>query len=260
MTERDDKLARAYRGLAREEPSSALDASILAASRSALRPRSASRRWAVPVSIAAVLVLAVGVTLEMQREQPGIETSAPAAGSIPPRAVAPQPAPLPQAEAPVTPVTPVAPEAPRQARERASPKPQVSTPGQKLETIAPQRKDMAEPAMREEAAPAPKVAPAAPQAFPPTQVNVAPPPAPPATAADTMQPAAESQSLKRMAPAGAAAAKVRAARGPEAELEHIAELRAQGHHAEADKALEEFKRAYPDYRIPDATWERVKPR
>jgi hypothetical protein len=34
----------------------------------------------------------------------------------------------------------------------------------------------------------------------------------------------------------------------------------QGRDAEADKALDEFRRAHPDYRIPDAMWERVKPR
>jgi len=269
MNEPGDKLSRAYRDLAREEPPSALDASILAASARALRRPSASRRWAVPVSIAAVFVLALGLTLEMQREQPGIETSAPAAGSIPPRAVAPQPAPLPQAEAPVTQSVPEAPRS--QERARPSPKPQLSKPRDKLEAVAPQRKDTA---IREEAAPAPAVAAPqaaspAPQAFP-TQVNVAPLPAaagavgsmqaPPATAADMQRPSAESQSLKRMAPAAPAAAKVRTADDRELQLERIAQLRVQGRNAEADKALEEFRRANPDYRIPEAMWERVKPR
>src|SRR5947209_5835224 len=96
MTDSNDKLARAYRDLAREEPSSAVDAAILAASTRALRRPPASRRWLVPVSIAATLVLAVGVTIEMQREQPGVETSTPQRGAIPPRAAEPQPAPLPQ--------------------------------------------------------------------------------------------------------------------------------------------------------------------
>src|SRR5882762_9931705 len=36
---------------------------------------------------------------------------------------------------------------------------------------------------------------------------------------------------------------------PEAALERIAELRRQGKHDEADKALAEFRRRYPDYRI-----------
>ena len=101
-------------------------------------------------------------------------------------------------------------------------------------------------------------------------VNVAPLPAaagavgsmqaPPATAADMQRPSAESQSLKRMAPAAPAAAKVRTADDRELQLERIAQLRVQGRNAEADKALEEFRRANPDYRIPEAMWERVKPR
>jgi hypothetical protein len=45
-----------------------------------------------------------------------------------------------------------------------------------------------------------------------------------------------------------------------AELERIAKLRAEGRHAEADKALEEFQRNHRDYRIPEGMWERVRPR
>ena len=52
-----------------------------------------------------------------------------------------------------------------------------------------------------------------------------------------------------------------AARDPrEVELERIARLRAESRHEEADKALTEFRRLNPDYRIPEALWERVKAR
>ena len=52
-----------------------------------------------------------------------------------------------------------------------------------------------------------------------------------------------------------------AAKDPrERELERIATLRREGKHAEADEALAKFRRENPDYRIPDATWEQVKPR
>jgi hypothetical protein len=47
---------------------------------------------------------------------------------------------------------------------------------------------------------------------------------------------------------------------PSQELERIAKLREEGRHDDADKALEEFRRRHPGYRIPDAIWERVKPR
>ena len=61
--DRDARVSERYRALGREEPPRALDEAILAASR---RRRS---RWAVPVSVAAVVVLAVGVTLRVQLEQ-----------------------------------------------------------------------------------------------------------------------------------------------------------------------------------------------
>lgn len=39
---------------------------------------------------------------------------------------------------------------------------------------------------------------------------------------------------------------------PERWLEHIAQLRKEGRHEEADKALAEFRRRYPDYRVPES--------
>lgn len=47
---------------------------------------------------------------------------------------------------------------------------------------------------------------------------------------------------------------------PDTALEAIARLREQGRDAEADKALEEFRRTHPDFRIPEAMWERVRRR
>jgi hypothetical protein len=45
---------------------------------------------------------------------------------------------------------------------------------------------------------------------------------------------------------------------PEAELERIAELRRQGQHEEADKALAEFRKRHPDYVIAPAMLEKVE--
>ena len=236
VSESGDKLTRAYRDLSREEPTPALDRAILAASQRALRRPSLARRWAAPVSIAAMLVLAIGVTLEMQHEQPGIETSAPQGGAIPPRAVEPQPAPLPQAQAPVTPEP-----QPKLKREPVAPPP-ATAPRAKREAIAPPREAIAparEASPRIEAAPE-RIAPATPPMQAPAASNVARP-----------------QAL-RAAPA--VAKELRAQSEEERELERIATLRAQGRDTEADKALQEFRRAHPDYRIPDTIWERVKPR
>jgi hypothetical protein len=92
MAERDDDLiAKRYRALGREEPPRELDARILAASRRATRSHSRPRRWALPLSIAALVVLSVSVTLQMQHERPELaeQSSAPAQAS---KSVAPPPA------------------------------------------------------------------------------------------------------------------------------------------------------------------------
>jgi cytoskeletal protein RodZ len=281
MAEPGDKLERAYRGLAREEPPSALDASILEASRRAVRRPSATR-WAMPVSIAAVLMLAVGVTMHMQQEEPGIETSMPR--SAPPPA-APSAAPEPA-------------QAPQREEETRAPKMQAPAPQlrrDKLEQqrplqkkVAPVEKPAADTRTREEPQGAPPTSPAAPTPFP-AQQNFAPGAAPPAAGAaapsssfdmaparakvePSPAPAAPAAPRAPAAPAAASAAKSlaapaarpqaaeeSAAADPEHELERIAKLRAQGRDAEADRALEQFRKRYPDYRIADAMWERVKP-
>jgi hypothetical protein len=69
--ERDPQVSRRYRELGSEEPPPALDQAILAASRQAVASR---RRWYVPLAAAAVALLAVGVALHVQREQPDPET------------------------------------------------------------------------------------------------------------------------------------------------------------------------------------------
>ena len=50
------------------------------------------------------------------------------------------------------------------------------------------------------------------------------------------------------------------AAAPEKELERIAQLRRDARNAEADEALARFRRDFPDYRIPDEVWEKVRPR
>ena len=51
-----------------------------------------------------------------------------------------------------------------------------------------------------------------------------------------------------------------AAETPEKELERIAELRRAGRHGEADKALAEFRKRYPDFKIPEPMLQRVERR
>jgi hypothetical protein len=192
--ERDPKVSRRYRELGREEPPGELDAGILAASRRAsetrlapLVPPTGRRRWYFPVAAAAIITLAVAVTVHMERSQPDAES--------------------------ITPPPPSTPES---------------------RTDAPEAKKDS-----------------APQA----ELRKAKPAEPPAAAArleESPQSPQNSQAARRNAESGAPArplGQVAKAESPEAALERIAELRRQGKHDEADKALAEFRRRYPDYRI-----------
>src|SRR5258705_332435 len=83
--EQDPKVSAAYRELAAEEPPRALDEAILAAARHPLAgERKAARPWtqryAVPLGLAAVLVLSVTVTFRMQYQRPRIESPIGTAG------------------------------------------------------------------------------------------------------------------------------------------------------------------------------------
>ena len=87
-----------------------------------------------------------------------------------------------------------------------------------------------------------------------------PPPAPAAPAPmESAQPGAgaiagsakKEREAADMARAPAPMAAQSAAIGPQRELERIAELRRQGRDEEADKALAEFRKRYPDYVVSD---------
>lgn len=235
MTDHDEEMSRRYRELPREEPPAAIDTAILAAARKAVQPR-ALNRWLGPVSIAAVLVLGIGVSLRMQMEQPGVETAVP-----PPSGSAEYPVP--------------------QAAEDAPPAAEQAPPAAKAAAKREERAAAKPSARVERKAPAPAATPApVPQAE-----------APPMQAATTPQPRAQSKlgmTVESVAPLRAKRADSAAttdtatsAKDPrEVELERIVRLRAEGRHAEADKALEEFRRSNPDYRIVEPMWERVRPR
>ena len=286
MTDADDKLRRRYREIATEEPSAVIDAAILSKARQATgdgpssgspeatRARPRLQRWAGPMSIAAVLVLGIGVSLRMQLEQPGIETSVPAGEPTPapaseyslPPSAEPLPDPAPAVAAPNAKPAP-APKAARQNRQdpARAPKPFADEP------VLERSRDERTTSPAVPAAPsAPAFVPAPAQA--PALESLPGAPARPAAAASAQDAAAQGAPplrAKREAAEPDSMATTRALRksiapqteaDPDRELERIARLREAGSHAQADAALTEFRRRRPDYRIPEGMWERVKPR
>lgn len=216
--ERDEAVSRRYRELGAEEPPRALDDAILAAAR---RPaRNWSRRWSVPLSLAAVVVLSVTVTLNVQREAPERVTAE--ARKQTPKTVEP-------AAAPEAPRAPSQPDALRQ-------KPFAAAP----------------PAVAE-ATPAPPPGSPAPAIASRAERDSA------AGALSAPREAREDQAADR-ARVAPMAKRMQVQETPEQELERIAQLRKGGQHDEADKALAEFRKRLPDYKIPDAMLEKVERR
>lgn len=266
MTE-DPKISQRYRELPREEPPRALDDAILAAARRAAETRPAPlvvptgrRRWYFPLAAAAVIVLAVAVTMHVERQQPDPEVAEQAVQS--PRALEPakpepaQPAPARKAAPPTFTPDPKPQPPAADAGTRAPPSSAAESPPRELRA----QRDAApvdsmrgpDPTAQGSAAPQPGVTGGVEESR--RAEAAAQRAAAERAAADRMQPA-----KVQRAPASAAStmAKV-AAESPQQWLERIAELRKQGKHEEADKALAEFRRTYPDYRISEAMLEKVE--
>ena len=234
---RDPQLSGLYRKVSHGEPPPALDAAILAAARTAAAPQRPPRPWwrrlQAPFALAATVVLAVVLTLSMERNPPSD-------GEIP--AIKSDKAPAPAGEQ-------VAP-----ARPNAVDAPSTGAPAAKEVQRSPAPTDQRKPA----ASPAEAALPASPTAIPGQ---------PAASAAQRMPtPAAEAGSADRLGNAqrGAAAEPAAAAleakreaaaplppRIPEAWIEEIRDLRRQGRPAEAERSLREFRAAYPDYPLPE---------
>ena len=287
---RDPNLDRAYRETRRDEPPPELDERIRAAARRAVgtrpqsleqqaadeRRRSWTSRWRLPLSVAATVVIAATVTVMVQEEDSRPRNDAG-------RSIEQMKAPAREAEQPAVSSS----DAARTSVESApaAPPAQSSAPAEPaerklekrtLEAQQPASADSAPSAsgrmeMREQV-PAPAASPplAAPAPAPPLAATPAPIPAPPA-AAPLPAPASRSAptAAPQMAPAGAASDSLRrdrnlgdrperasreastsAIRSPEAWVEYIRSLRAQGRETEATAELAELRRAYPDFKLP----------
>jgi len=254
----EQKISQRYRSLAREEPPRHVDEAILAAARRAADARPAplvapsGRRWYFPLAAAAIVVLAVAVTMHVERERPEEEIAV--ASVTAPKA--PAEGKLAQLEPAAEPATPAAGAAP--PREFA-PEPKPAAPQAPARELRAQR-DPAPPADLQRA-PAP--ASAAPAAAPPPQ----------APARDALGGARESaradaaRPQARMELQGAMRQRAMtesvstfATASAEQWLQGIADLKRQGRHDEAERELAEFRKRYPDYRIPEAITEKFEKR
>ena len=235
---RDPTLSSLYRKASQGEPPPALDATILAAARAAAAsqrpPRPWWRRLQAPLALAASVVLAVVLTLSMDRNPP-------ADGEIPAAKAHRESAPATEQNAPAHSNAVEARSLDAPAREEA-PRPPAVPAKQKPAISA-----------RESAPSAPPAAGAVkPEA---SATQGAPAPAADAGSADRLG------NQQRSAIAEPAAAPAREAKReaaaplqppkPEAWIEEIRSLRRQGHPAEAERNLREFRAAYPDYPLPE---------
>jgi hypothetical protein len=214
----DDDISKRYRELQREEPPRHLDDAIRAAARRAVRTRPAPlvvptgrQRWYFPLAAAAIIVLAVAVTMHVEREQPGEEiVSVPAAPAEEPKAEQSRSAPQPE-----------------RRRKTESADSRVATP----DAIRGAQESASAAAARPESG----------------RIQAEPP---------------QGNAQLRRADEGSRAGSLSAsaAQSPEQWLQGIADLRRQGRHEEADKALAEFRKSYPDYAISKEVLEQVEKR
>lgn len=227
---RDERLSRLYREAAGAEPPEALDRAILDAARAAAAParkRAGWRSWTLPMSVAAVVVLTATLTLMVQQEAER---------------------PLPVAEVPRAPV--VAAQEKAEAAADLAVKP-AAPPEAKQEAVKreAERPAVAPTPVPEAVAPAGAVAPRTPMA---ESVESAVPARPAAAMPRQAVPAADGVEMRaRSAPLRKEAVGAALARTPEQWLEEVRLLKKQGKEKEAAGALAEFRKAYPDYRLPE---------
>src|SRR6266850_877372 len=221
----DPKISRRYRELGADEPPRELDQAILAAAhRAADRPHAplvapaGRHRWYFALGAAAILVLAVAITVQVER-QPDPEALTPSTVSVPPdRADRFYSQAEKESKGQVEPSKPLADAGPPPVRERRKAPPQQTAPA------------------------APPQAPA---------VEIQNDPAAAASPEATARPRANVQESR-------AVASIPPQLSPEQLLERIGELRRQGKHEEADKALADFRQQYPGYRISEEMLKKVE--
>jgi len=285
---RDEELSRIYRVADGPRPPQRVDDNILAASQRVAGPRRAgfAHRWGVPVALAATVLVTSTLALMVYEQQSGLDATAPQV----PRAGRPAKASPAEPKRAAQPEKSPPAELPRVAPQPAPPVPQAAVPLDRakqrtVETAfsgkgpATGRSERVPEVPRgfeilrksEEVKPAP-VAPA-------PGASVSPAALPGANQAAPLQDAPRASEIRQQAPpvAGLAsragslresgstfqgssvaaivgnrvAAPEATERTPEKWLEDIRKLKAEGKATEAERELAEFKKRYPDYRLPE---------
>lgn len=258
----DHELSRIYSEGAWPEPNRQIDEAILEASRRAARARHpVLHRWGPPVALAATVILGISLALLVTDNESTRDASRLLRSGEP---AATHAAPQKKREA-----------APPASRPEAAPKTEAAP-----NVVAPPLRELfASPMGSGEAKPAAKAAP--PAAGPAPAKRPAPPaaaksPAPPAARAVAPDPQRAERIRRDLeqldekretraalpvprpaeAPASASVSDVRAlaapvARSPEAWLDDIRKLKSDGRSADAERELADFRRRYPEYRVPD---------
>ena len=292
MIERDDPqdkdLAALYREASVEQPSTGLDARILAAARATAAPAKVAKsswvnRWKVPVVLATLAVMTTTLTLLVQDEEAGRL-------DMPDTTLRKQRIPPPAAPEPTGPAAPAAAPAPAQKPAEARGKeaaPQARDSARQGPSAAPQSPSVAPPpTLREEsgAANAEAAAPELSRSVGSVAAEKKAAQSPAAAdelrsgnaaggaikdqpllekAKPQMQAAPAPMPAPSFAPAPAPArmaapparradsAERDAARTPEQWIAEIRRLRQEGRGAEAEAGLAEFKKRYPHYALPE---------
>ncbi len=274
---RDEELSRIYRDAEAPVPPQRVDDNILAASRrvAGAKPRSErsefARRWGAPAALAATVVVTTTLALMVFERQSVLDATAPAAQRADQPSKSKSAELKPVVRAPATPI-PQAEARRDRAEERRS---ERSASSERLVTgqrgfaadVPPtpetlRKREEARPAAAaaapssSERAGADRPAPS-PDAQRAAEVPRQAPRAPAAAGltgdANTLRESA--LTLQRAGALSASGGRVAGSeakeRTPEKWLEDIRKLKTQGKTAEVERELAEFKKRYPDYRLPD---------
>ncbi len=258
MEERDTLLSEAYRDADHPAPSPALDAAILDAARRAVAPSPRRRwfAWAAPLATTAVLVLGLSLLFNMQREAPEtLREAAPPPPQAAREAAPPAPVAAPADSANSGPAAQA--KAPLPAERPSVAKRGVAEPAPAPAPATPARESATQEASAQAgAAPAPRPFPAEVAAVP-HSAPASPPPAAAKASADLVERREAASAPARSAVPAASPSMARlkaaspAAEGPEPWLERIRQLVKEGRLEEARKSLEEWRRRYPEWGVPE---------